>query len=117
MFCVLFSEIMPKATDKKSTVFKVVIKNDPLDGLDPLTINQLDPLTRMAADLDNFPVLGARPLRDTFEPWSVKKNAILHRFTTQEKLSITTSVFATDHGTVHAGLLLRFEKSKRNELQ
>lgn len=74
-----------------------IIKSDPLDGLDPLSLSELDPLSRMAADFDSFPS-GARPLKDTFEPWNVKKHAILHRFTTQEKLSITTSVFATEHG-------------------
>lgn len=78
--------------------------------MDPLSIGELDPLTRMAADLEAFPVVGSRPLRDTFEPWNVKKNAILHRFTTQEKLSITTSVFATEHGTVTFFVVLETKK-------
>ncbi len=30
-------------------------------------------------------------LDDTFEPWNVKKSGILSKFTTSEKLSITTS--------------------------
>jgi len=38
--------------------------------------------------------------KDSFEPWNVKKATILTRFTTQEKLSITTSVYASSE---HAG--------------
>ncbi|ODM88588.1 hypothetical protein Ocin01_18094, partial [Orchesella cincta] len=75
----------------------ISIKHDPLDGLDPLSICEMDPLTRMASDLYSFPEISSRPLRDSFEPWSVKKAAILHRFTTQEKMTITTSVFAAEH--------------------
>jgi len=76
--------------------------SDPFDSYDPLTsnLNDLDPLTRMAYD-DNSNSYGSfqfRSTRDTFEPWSVKKVAILNRFTTQEKLSITTSSFASEAG-------------------
>ncbi|CAG7719449.1 unnamed protein product [Allacma fusca] len=74
---------------------KQKLKPDPLDGLDPLSLNELDPLTRMAVGCDYNPEFAVKS--DNFEPWNSKKVAILNKFTTQEKLSITTSYFAADH--------------------
>jgi len=63
-------------------------------------LEELDPLSRMAADLDPFAVHGklGHSSRDTFEPWSLKKQAILSKFNTHEKMSITTSSFASERG-------------------
>src|SRR5271156_1849039 len=75
---------------------------DPLDVMDPLSIQNLDPLTRMAVaeTQGNGYIVNTsegsqmyRSTKDTFEPWSVKKHSILSKFTTQEKLSLTTSVY------------------------
>lgn len=59
----------------------------------------------MALDLDPFPGVGSRSLKDSFEPWNVKKTSILRKFTTQEKMTITTSVFATEHGTLEVYIM------------
>lgn len=79
------------------------VKSDPFDGIDPLTanLNELDPLTRMVVDQEQitpYSNTNIRSSRDTFEPWSFRKSAILSRFTTQEKLSITTSIYVTESG-------------------
>jgi hypothetical protein len=72
---------------------------DPLGGGEAVNIRELDPLTRMAVDSDFSLDHTVKPLKDSFEPWSVKKTTILSKFTTQEKLSITTSVYTSaDHG-------------------
>ncbi|KAG8036224.1 hypothetical protein G9C98_004804 [Cotesia typhae] len=72
-----------------------------LDGGDPLTQfarEELDPLSRMAADewdySSSLVAPGKKP-RDTsdefVEPWSVRRASILNKYTTSEKLSIVTS--------------------------
>ncbi|XP_065826063.1 VPS35 endosomal protein-sorting factor-like [Oscarella lobularis] len=77
---------------------------DPLGASDPLAA--LDPLTSAATAVassggydmpDDEGVAGGRGggLDDEFEPWAAKKAGILSKYTTDEKLSITTS-FLTD---------------------
>ncbi|XP_020282455.1 UPF0505 protein C16orf62 homolog isoform X2 [Pseudomyrmex gracilis] len=80
--------------------------NDPLlnhpslDGSDPLTQfarEELDPLSKMAADEWDYSnvAFAGKKLKDTaeelVEPWSVRRSAILSKYTTSEKLSIVTS--------------------------
>ncbi|XP_054717134.1 VPS35 endosomal protein-sorting factor-like [Uloborus diversus] len=67
-----------------------------LDGSDPLSqfASGLDPLSQMAEEHERAKEISASRkchLDDTFEPWSAKKVAILSKYTTSEKLSITTS--------------------------
>ncbi|XP_052263042.1 VPS35 endosomal protein-sorting factor-like isoform X1 [Dreissena polymorpha] len=88
---------------------------DPLSMMDPLSAmgplgEGLDPLSAMAAEASapaaavrtySFAEEGSKPrtvsMDDSFEPWSAKKADILARYTTSEKLSITTSFLsATD---------------------
>ncbi|XP_067673421.1 VPS35 endosomal protein-sorting factor-like [Haliotis asinina] len=74
--------------------------------VDPLSAGPLgaafdgtDPLSQLAATVDVKPARSrsfqekeeAQELDETFEPWSAKKGSILAKFTTSEKLSITTS--------------------------
>ncbi|KYM95630.1 UPF0505 protein C16orf62 like protein, partial [Cyphomyrmex costatus] len=80
--------------------------NDPLlshpslDGSDPLTQfarEELDPLSKMAADEWDYSNVApvSKKSKDTaeelVEPWSVRRSAILSKYTTSEKLSIVTS--------------------------
>ncbi|KAK2587997.1 hypothetical protein KPH14_004073 [Odynerus spinipes] len=78
-----------------------LLSHSALDGSDPLTQfarEELDPLSKMAADEWDYScvtaVAGKKP-RDTteeiVEPWSAKRAAILSKYTTSEKLSIVTS--------------------------
>lgn len=70
-----------------------------LEGTDPLTQfahQEMDPLSKMAADMwEPVPSDGRKNkdalLDDSFEPWATRKSAILNKFTTSEKLSIVTS--------------------------
>ncbi|PSN36151.1 UPF0505 protein [Blattella germanica] len=70
-----------------------------LEGTDPLTHfarQEMDPLSKMAADMWEPPPGDRRKskdaqLDDLIEPWSARKSAILVKFTTSEKLSIVTS--------------------------
>lgn len=65
--------------------------------MERMNLSELDPLTRMAAselEGNDFVQGKFRSSKDSFEPWAVKKMAILTKFTTQEKLSITTSVYS-----------------------
>nr|CAD7444955.1 unnamed protein product [Timema bartmani] len=60
-----------------------------LDGSDPLSQfvrQEMDPLSKMAADLSKDLIAD-----DGIEPWALRKSAILSKFTTSEKLSIVTS--------------------------
>ncbi|XP_022318792.1 VPS35 endosomal protein-sorting factor-like [Crassostrea virginica] len=71
---------------------------DPLSSLGPLatSFEGSDPLSKLASEgVDQVP-RGSRTksengLDETFEPWSAKKAGILTKYTTSEKLSITTS--------------------------
>ncbi|KAK7873878.1 hypothetical protein R5R35_005739 [Gryllus longicercus] len=68
-----------------------------LDGSDPLSqfaCQEMDPLSKMAADSwDGIPnsKRGIDTTEDIVEPWSARKSGILSKFTTSEKLSIVTS--------------------------
>ncbi|XP_077979506.1 VPS35 endosomal protein-sorting factor-like [Glandiceps talaboti] len=72
--------------------------SDPLtsafDGTDPLSAFA-DPLSQAAAELalNKTDSKGKKKtsINDDFEPWSAKKAGILSKYTTSEKLSITTS--------------------------
>ncbi|XP_064600257.1 VPS35 endosomal protein-sorting factor-like [Liolophura sinensis] len=80
---------------------------DPLSMADPLSasLEGTDPLSVIAAKQDTLPtksrsfsklsddgMFDATPDMDsTFEPWAAKKSGILSKYTTSEKLSITTS--------------------------
>ncbi|KYN21342.1 UPF0505 protein C16orf62 like protein [Trachymyrmex cornetzi] len=77
-----------------------LLSHPSLDGSDPLTQfarEELDPLSKMAADewdYSNVAPAGKKS-KDTaeelVEPWSVRRSAILSKYTTSEKLSIVTS--------------------------
>ncbi|KYQ47400.1 UPF0505 protein C16orf62 like protein, partial [Trachymyrmex zeteki] len=77
-----------------------LLSHPSLDGSDPLTQfarEELDPLSKMAADewdYSNVAPTGKKS-KDTaeelVEPWSVRRSAILSKYTTSEKLSIVTS--------------------------
>ncbi|XP_070579924.1 VPS35 endosomal protein-sorting factor-like [Ptychodera flava] len=86
----------------------VTTTSDPLssamDGTDPLSsaLDGTDPLSAFADPLSQAAAEAAFKKTDTtakkktsvdddFEPWSVKKAGILSKYTTSEKLSITTS--------------------------
>ncbi|XP_046994763.1 VPS35 endosomal protein-sorting factor-like isoform X1 [Schistocerca americana] len=69
-----------------------------LDGSDPLSQfakQEMDPLSKMAADMWEIKPSGQKKAKDApqdnIEPWSSRKSAILSKFTTSEKLSIMTS--------------------------
>lgn len=67
-----------------------------LDGTDPLSqfASGLDPLSQMAEEHERAKEISASRkcrLDESFEPWSMKKAAILNKYTTSEKLSIATS--------------------------
>jgi hypothetical protein len=89
----------PKASPKTDKVGG----SDPLSSMsgdvDPLSA-ALDPLSLAAAsfnDLDkDFEVDGQSKVDDSFEPWSAKKANILTKYTTSEKLSITTSFLSAE---------------------
>ncbi|CAL1536882.1 unnamed protein product [Lymnaea stagnalis] len=81
--------------------------SDPLSGGISVEFDGLDPLSRImkgdsltsgkASRADSIKISkldevdGGNSLSETFEPWSLKKAGILARYTTSEKLSITTS--------------------------
>ncbi|KAK3713118.1 hypothetical protein RRG08_036730 [Elysia crispata] len=90
---------------------------DPLSMADPLSVSLdfdgSDPLSMMMKE-GSAPITGGKSSRsgsvkksdsdthnaddglgDSFEPWSFKKAAILAKYTTSEKLSITTSFLST----------------------
>lgn len=71
---------------------------DPLSSLHPLgnALEGLDPLSMMSAEdgnekLEHFVTKGGGTLDESFESWAVKKSGILAKYSTSEKLSITTS--------------------------
>ncbi|XP_041364483.1 VPS35 endosomal protein-sorting factor-like isoform X2 [Gigantopelta aegis] len=93
---------------KSSTTTKTEFV-DPLSLSDPLfqALDGSDPLSQLAAEKTSkssgrsasFEGKGdkksSNELDETFEPWSLKKAGILARFTTSEKLSITTSFLSS----------------------
>ncbi|KYN41370.1 UPF0505 protein C16orf62 like protein [Trachymyrmex septentrionalis] len=77
-----------------------LLSHPSLDGSDPLTQfarEELDPLSKMAADEWDYSNItpADKKSKDTaeelVEPWSVRRSAILSKYTTSEKLSIVTS--------------------------
>lgn len=71
---------------------------DPLSSLHPLgsALEGLDPLSMMSAEdggekSEHFVTKGSGALDESFEAWAVKKSGILAKYSTSEKLSITTS--------------------------
>lgn len=77
-----------------------LLSHPSLDGSDPLTQfarEELDPLSKMAADEWDYSNVAhvSKKAKDTaeelVEPWSVRRSAILSKYTTSEKLSIVTS--------------------------
>ncbi|XP_064477807.1 VPS35 endosomal protein-sorting factor-like isoform X2 [Ornithodoros turicata] len=70
---------------------------DSLSSLHPLSsaLEGLDPLTMMSAeetvDKNESSITKSASLEESFEPWAIKKSGILARYSTSEKLSITTS--------------------------
>ncbi|KAL4240173.1 hypothetical protein ACF0H5_000967 [Mactra antiquata] len=95
-----------KKTPSKSSSSTIV---DPLSDMGPLgsALDGTDPLSAMAAEANRIAkVRGssfgessakvrAMSLDDSFEPWSAKRADILSRYTTSEKLSITTSFLSS----------------------
>lgn len=75
-----------------------------LDGIDPLSqFAAMDPLSQMAEEHERAKELSMSKkvhVDDSFEPWSSKKSAILSKYTTSEKLSITTSFLSGGEGVV-----------------
>ncbi|XP_053393595.1 VPS35 endosomal protein-sorting factor-like isoform X2 [Mercenaria mercenaria] len=104
-----------KHADKKGSASKKTpskgssIVSDPLSEMGPLgaTLDGLDPLSAMAAEANrtsksrglSFGESGTKgradSLDDSFEPWSAKRADILSKYTTSEKLSITTSFLSS----------------------
>ncbi|XP_076674334.1 VPS35 endosomal protein-sorting factor-like isoform X1 [Andrena cerasifolii] len=78
-----------------------LLSHSSFDGSDPLSQfarEELDPLSKMAADewhfSSNIAIVGKKS-KDTaeelVEPWQARRTAILNKYTTSEKLSILTS--------------------------
>lgn len=100
-----------------------------LEGLDPLSQFAVasDPLSQMAAQVGTSTLIleasstnvhllvqeASTPKRsisldDGFEPWTSKKSAILTRYTTSEKLSITTSFLTgSDKGNLNYFFIIK----------
>ncbi|KAK3583633.1 hypothetical protein CHS0354_039460 [Potamilus streckersoni] len=112
------SVVEVKSADKRGTPvksFQDVPKRDfvdPLSSSDPLgtSLEGSDPLSQFAAEAaqkkssiglnigsEKKKARNENELDDSFEPWSSKKSGIIAKYTTSEKLSITTSFLsATD---------------------
>ncbi|KAJ8318573.1 hypothetical protein KUTeg_003664 [Tegillarca granosa] len=85
----------PLSTSSKSSFV------DPLSASMGVSLDGSDPLSQMAAESEALAKktrslslkenTGNDLLDETFEPWSAKKAGILTKYTTSEKLSITTS--------------------------
>ncbi|XP_074647304.1 VPS35 endosomal protein-sorting factor-like [Tubulanus polymorphus] len=106
---IVVSEFGKKSTPRKGSSSSITTTtiSDPLsslDGLDPLSQFAADPLTRLAQQASSSKELvkskTVEGLDETFEPWSSKRISILNRYTTSEKLSITTSFLGTDKDRV-----------------
>ncbi|XP_038064522.1 VPS35 endosomal protein-sorting factor-like [Patiria miniata] len=112
---VMVSEI--KKLGRGNSSKQLTSKPTPSPALDPLadTMEGLDPLSQFAAaaaikvadplsqglgqgggkDATDSGSFNKNQLDDSFEPWSSKKATILSKYTTSEKLSITTSFLST----------------------
>ncbi|GJQ78307.1 hypothetical protein Trydic_g22145 [Trypoxylus dichotomus] len=100
---VIGSQSSTGRTTPVSTPVNILDLSAVLEGIDPLTkfaIEEMDPLTQMATESaakEQQSILNpnkkSNVSRRSFdmEPWSARKNAILAKFTTSEKLSIVTS--------------------------
>lgn len=88
-------------TSQSSLNAKVI---EPLTGADPLTDSLLlDPLSKMVAEVsfkEKQEIIKLNEIRSSFEPWSFKKSAVLSKYTTVEKLSITSSFLTPIAGAV-----------------
>ncbi|XP_062589752.1 VPS35 endosomal protein-sorting factor-like [Saccostrea cucullata] len=95
-------------TDKRGTQVKKKSEDVKSSGfVDPLSMGPLatsfegsDPLSQIASQGISQAPRGTRTksengLDETFEPWSTKKAGILTKYTTSEKLSITTSFLSS----------------------
>ncbi len=73
---------------------------------DPLSSNNeasLDPLSLMVASVtikEKQEIIRMNEIKSSFEPWSFKKSSILSKYTTVEKLSITSSFLTPMAGVV-----------------
>jgi len=105
---VTVSEAKSKKGGKQNAVSQTKTKAQTTPMFDPLSsaMEGSDPLSQMAAEIqDPLSQLSlshknsassnirtmSEDMDETFEPWSTKRPAILAKFTTSEKLSITTS--------------------------
>lgn len=71
--------------------------------LDPLNEIALDPLSKMVAEVsfkEKQEKLKESEVKSSFEPWSLKKPNILAKYTTLEKLTITSSFLTPIAGAV-----------------
>ncbi|XP_014223082.1 UPF0505 protein C16orf62 homolog [Trichogramma pretiosum] len=88
-------------TPNISSVGDPLVNHSSLDGLDPLTQfvrEEMDPLSKIAADEWDYLPNSSLPnkkikdqLSDLIEPWSSCKINVLNKYTTLEKLSMVTS--------------------------
>lgn len=78
-------------------------------GFDPLNSDNsaggsgVDPLSKMVADVsfkERQEMLKLNEIKSSFEPWSLKKPSILSKYTTVEKLTITSSFLTPIAGAV-----------------
>ncbi|XP_046805800.1 VPS35 endosomal protein sorting factor-like isoform X1 [Lucilia cuprina] len=92
-----------------------------LDGIDPLTQfakqeeELMDPLSQMASEYESFKKIKANKrekdiLADESLNWNSKRLTILNKFTTSEKLSISTSFLTTSTQT-HPGTDATFKQT------
>jgi hypothetical protein len=68
-----------------------------------ITEHTVDPLSKMVADVslkERQEMLKLNEIKSSFEPWSLKKSAILAKYTTVEKLTITSSFLTPIAGAV-----------------
>lgn len=88
------------STSSLKTFADPLLGHSNLDGTDPLTQfarEELDPLSKMATDEWDYSsnVATGKKIKDKteelVEPWASRRNTILNKFTTNEKLSIITS--------------------------
>ena len=70
---------------------------------DPLSEASVDPLSKMVAQVslkEKQELIKRNELKSSFEPWSLKKSAIMAKYTTVEKLTITSSFLTPIAGAV-----------------
>ncbi|KAJ8974472.1 hypothetical protein NQ317_016126 [Molorchus minor] len=81
-----------------------------LDPLSEFTMQEMDPLSKMAAEMEatdsKLSHTSAKVITDSglgsMEPWSTRKQAILSKYTTSEKLSIWLTKFNIDLNSLTA---------------